>query len=591
MHYSDKPWIKRYDPTVPPSLDYPDQPLHAFLTHSAAQFPDNAAVITTAKLPLLGRQTAALSYRDLDRLTDALAAGLVARGVKKGDRVALVLPNCAAFVIAFFGALKAGAVVVAVNPTFPALRMHEQFADSEVSVVIALSRFYPVVKQAQAGTPVRAVIVTNIKEYLPPLARALFTLAREKQEGHAVALQPGDLWLQDILAQHAGQKPAVEIAAADPCIFQYTGGTTGVPKAAVSAHRALVANSVQIRTWIQGASDKPDHELTFLAAIPLFHVYGMVTVLCFSISMGARMVMVPNARDTTDVLECLSHYHCEMFMGVPAMFNAVNNHPDVIAGKYDLSSVVACISGSAPLAPATKRRFEEITGGTLVEGYGMSEMPTATHCNPLKGENRTGSIGLPLPDVECRIVSLDDETTDMPVGDIGELVLRGPHMMNGYYKMPTETANALRTGPDGQLWYYTGDIGYMDEDGYFYIVDRKKDMVLIGGFNVYPNNVDKVLAELPQVLEVAVAGVPHPDPTKVGQETLKAWIVLKPGQTLTEEAIIAHARTRLAPYEVPTRFAFVDELPKTFVGKTLRRELVRMEMEARERAAGQGEAG
>lgn len=585
MSYRDKPWLKCYDPGVPATLDYPDQPVFAFLQESAARFPDNAAVLTTARLPLFGRQTAALTYRALDRQTDALAAGLVDLGMKKGDRVALVMPNCAAFVIAFYAILKAGGVVVAANPTFPAARMREQFNDAEVEHAITLSLFYPTVSQVQADTGLRTVIVSNIKEYLPPLARALFTLARERKEGHAVALRAGHHWLQDLLAAYDGQKPDVAVSPADPCIFQYTGGTTGVPKAAASAHRALIANTIQCRTWLADASPVPNDQLRFLAAIPLFHVYGLVTVLNFAISLGAGMVMVPNPRDTDEIVACLEHYGCHLFMGVPAMYNAVNSHPGVLAGKFDLSSITACISGSAPLPPVTKLRFEEITGGRLMEGYGMSEMPTATHCNPFRGENRTGSIGLPFPDVECRIVSLDDEVTDMPVGEIGELVLRGPQMMAGYYKMPTETANALRDGPDGQKWYYSGDIGYMDEDGYFYIVDRKKDMALIGGFNVYPNNVEKVLAELPQILDVAVAAVPHPDPAKVGQETLKAWVVLKPGEALTPEAIIAHARTKLAGYEVPKRFAFVDELPKTVVGKTLRRELVRMEIETRAAAS------
>ncbi len=585
MHYSDKPWIKRYDAGVPASLNYPDQPLHAFLTQSAARFPDNPAVITTAKLPLFGRKTAVLTYRELDHLTDALAAGLVAMGVKKGDRVALVLPNCAAFVIGFFGALKAGGAVVAVNPTYPASKMRGELNDAGVEHVITLSLFYPTVKQVQAEAKVRNVIVANIKEYLPPLARFLFTVAREKQEGHAVALQPGDHWLQDVLARHAGQKPNVAVASADHCIFQYTGGTTGMSKAAVSPHHALVANTMQCCAWLMPNSPLPPEKLTFLAAIPLFHVYGLVTVLSFAASLGAGMVMVPDPRDIDEVVECLEHYRCHVFMGVPAMYNAVNHHPDVLAGRRDLSSILVCISGSAPLPPPTKLRFEEITGGMLLEGYGLSEAPTATHCNPYKGENRTGSIGLPFPDVECRIVSLDDEVTDMPVGEIGEVVLRGPQLMAGYYQMPDETANALRTGPDGKLWLYTGDIGYMDADGYFYIVDRKKDMALIGGFNVYPNNVEKALVELPQIRDVAVAAIPHPDPARVGQEALKAWIVLKPGATITEEAIIAHARTRLAPYEVPTRFAFVEALPKTLVGKTLRRELVRLEMAEREQAA------
>jgi long-chain acyl-CoA synthetase len=274
-------------------------------------------------------------------------------------------------------------------------------------------------------------------------------------------------------------------------------------------------------------------------------------------------------------------------MGVPAMFNAINHHPAVIAGKHDLSSIFACISGSAPLPPMVKRRFEELSGGVILEGFGMSEAPTASHVNPLRGENRTGSIGLPLPDMEARIVDLDDGISDVPVGEVGELIMRGPQLMKGYFGMPTETANALREGPDGEKWLYTGDIARMDEDGYFYIVDRKKDMALIGGFNVYPRNVEDVLMEHPAVKEVGVAAIPHPDPEKVGQEALKAWIVVKEGQSVSPDDLIVFTRDRLAPYEVPTRFAFVDELPRTTVGKVLRRELARMELEAREQEESQ----
>ncbi len=585
MDYSDKPWIKRYDPGIPPSLEpYPEHPLHGFLEKSAQEHPDNVATLMTAKLPLLGRQQATLTYRQVNEAADALAAALVDMGLKKGDRVAIVMPNITQFVISFYGILKAGGVVAATNPTYPPAKMQEQLDDCDARFAIAMSLFYPALKRIQAGTKLESIIATNVKEYLPPAAKFLFSVAKEKKEGHAVELQPGDHWFQDILSRYAGQKPNVEVGPEDICIFQYTGGTTGVPKAAMSQHKALVANTVQMRTWL-GEVDVS--EGGFLAAIPLFHVYGMVAVLSFAISMAARMIMVPNARDTTEVVECIHTYKPAIFMGVPALYNAVNNHKGVVSGKYDLSSIEACISGSAPLPPVTKQRFEELTGGKLLEGFGMSEAPTATHCNPLRGENRTGSIGLPFPDVECRIVSLDDEVTDVPVGDVGELVLRGPQLMVGYHKLPTETANALRDG-----WLYTGDIARMDEDGYFYIVDRKKDMVLIGGFNVYPTNVERVLSAHPAVLEIGVAGIPHPDPEKVGQEALKAWVVIKDeykGKITPEQLqkeLIELGKEKLARYEIPTRFAFVDELPKTTVGKVLRRELVRMELEEREKETG-----
>ena len=583
--YADKPWLKRYDPGVPATLEYPDIPLYGLLQESARKHPAATACLTSAHLPLLGRQHSVISYQQLDSYTDALAAALVDLGLQKGERVALVMPNCTQFVIAFYGALKAGGVIAATNPTYPPNRMQHQLADSGATVVITLSLFYNMIKQIQPQTDVKHVIVTNIKEYLPPVARFLFTVAREKKDGHAIEKRPEDHWLQDLLARYAGRKAAVDVSSDDLAIFQYTGGTTGVSKAAMSTHRALVADTLQCRAWLSSDMPSRPEEERFLAAIPLFHVFGMVAVMSFAVSMASAMIMVPNARDIDDVLENIHTYKPTMFMGVPALYNAINNHPKVISGEFSLKSIRACISGSAPLAPATKERFEQLSGGKLLEGFGMSEMPTATHANPLLGENRTGSIGLPFPDVECRIVDLDEGVNDVPVGEVGELILRGPQMMVGYYNMPTETANALREDAQGRKWFYSGDIARMDEDGYFYIVDRKKDMALIGGFNVYPRNAEDVLMKHPAVLEVGVAAVPHPDPTKVGQETLKAWVVVKPGMSVTAEELIEFASQDLARYEIPSRYEFVSELPKTTVGKVLRRELVQMELESRERSA------
>ena len=571
--YADKPWLKHYDQGIPQSLaPYPEHPIHEFLERNARERSHAPAIITSLHLPLFGRKHATLSYGELNEQVDRLAAGLAALGVKKGDRVAIMFPNCAQFVISFYAITKLGAAVHAINPTFPPPKIQEQVADSGAEIIICLSLFYNAVKQARAGTNVKKIIVANIKEYFPPLGKTLFTLAVEKKAGHYVeALAEGDLWFQDVMAGHrAADRPQVAISGDDIAIFQYTGGTTGVPKAAKGPHKALVANVIQMRAWLMG--DSPGEEERCLAAIPLYHVYGMQTVMNFASALGAPMLMVPNARDIDDMLEIIHTFKPTMFMGVPALYNAVNHHPDVISGKYDVGSIRSCISGSAPLAPETKRRFEEVTGGTVLEGFGMSEAPTSTHCNPLKGINKTGSIGMPFPDNECRIISLDDEVSDVPVGEIGELVLRGPVMMSGYHNMPTETANAIRDG-----WLYTGDIARMDEEGYFYIVDRKKDMVLIGGFNVYPVNIDKTLMEHPAVLDAAVAGIPHPE--KEGQEALKAWIVLKPGEEATAEDIIKYCEERLAPYEVPRRIEFMTELPKTTVGKVLRRDLIAREGE------------
>jgi len=583
VNYAERPWLKRYDPGVAHTLEpYPDVPLQYYLKQSATKNPKNTALVTSAHLPIFGRVASEISYEQLDQATDALAAALIDSGLKKGDRVALVMPNTAAFVISYFGILKAGGVVSATNPTYPPEKMQAQINDCGAEFVITLTLFYKMIKGIQARTKVKTIIVTNVKEFLPPMARILFSIAREKKDGHYLeALETGDVWLQALLTKYAGRKPNVTVTGTDLAIFQYTGGTTGIPKAAMSTHKALVANTLQCRTFLMGgASDEAGAREVFLGAIPFFHVYGLVTVVSFAMIFGARIILVPNARDIGDVLDTIDKFKPTIFMGVPALYNAINNHEAVKSGKVSLRSIRVCMSGSAPLPPATKREFEALSGGKLLEGFGMSEAPTATHANPLNGENRTGSIGLPFPDMDMRIVSLDDGVTDLPVGEVGELVMTGPQLMLGYHGMPTETANTLRQ-KDGKTWLYTGDIARMDDDGYFYIVDRKKDMALIGGFNVYPNSVEKVLADHPAVLEVGVAAVPHPE--KEGQEALKAWVVVRPDHTVTADELIDHACKYLAQYEVPRRYSFVDALPKTTVGKTLRRELIQMEMAEREK--------
>ncbi len=580
--YADRPWLKHYDSGVPASLQpYPSIPLFQFLREAAQKYPSNVALVTQTHVPVAGRIAKSLTYAEVDAASDALAVGLIKMGLKKGDRVALVMPNTASFIISYYGILKAGGVVAATNPTYPAEKMQFQINDSGAKFVITLTLFYNMLKEIQPRTHVKSLIVTNVKEYLPGFAALLFAIAKEKKTGHALpALQPGDVWLKDVLSENAGKKPDVSVTGDDLAIFQYTGGTTGVSKAAASQHKAVVANIIQSKAILLNGSDSSggSNEI-FLGAIPFFHVYGLVTVVGFAMSLGARIILVPNARDIDDVVDTIVTFKPTLFMGVPALYNGINNHPRVKSGEASLKSIRVCMSGSAPLPAVTKRTFEQLSGGKLLEGYGMSETPTATHANPVNGENRTGSIGLPFPDLDCKVVSLEDGVTEMPVGEVGELLMSGPQMMTGYHNQPEETAKVLRDHPDGKRWLHTGDIAKMDEDGYFYIVDRKKDMVLIGGFNVYPVQVDKVLAEHPSVLECAVAGVPHEE--KQGQEMLKGWIVLRPNCTATSDELIAHCLKYLSRYEVPTRFTFVEALPKSVVGKTLRRELIEMELKER----------
>jgi long-chain acyl-CoA synthetase len=434
--------------------------------------------------------------------------------------------------------------------------------------MLVMSNFYNLVKQVQPKTKLRTAVVTNLKETLPPVLAFLFGLTKEKKGGFRVQLSAGDFWMKDLIEKHKPQdRPKVAVTADDVALFQYSGGTTGISKGAVALHRNLVANTLQIRSWITNCDDGKE---VVLMAIPLFHVYGMVAGMCFAIKAAATMVMIPNPRDIKDVLDNLQKYKATIYPGVPTMYNAINNHPDVLARKYNLSSIKACISGSAALMRETKEKFEELTGGKLVEGFGMSEAPTASHCNPLFGKNPPGSMGLPLPDVDCRIVSLDDEVTVLPPGEIGELVLKSPNVMLGYHNMPTETENTLRDG-----WLYTGDIARMDEDGFFYIVDRKKELIKPGGYQVWPRDVEEVIITHPKVLEVGVAGIPD----AYRGETVKAWVVVKPGETLTEEEVRDWCKERLAKFKVPTHVEFRTELPKTTVGKILRRELVRQHKE------------
>jgi long-chain acyl-CoA synthetase len=556
----ERPWLKHYDEGVPTHIDYPQVPLYYFLEESARKYPDKPVTIFKG---------AAISYREMSQLTDRLAAGLADVGVKKGDRVGIFMPNTPQFVQAYFAVLKLGGVVVATNPLYTQREIEHQVNDAGVEVMLVMSNFYNLIKQTQPNTKIRKVVVTNIKEALPPVLSFLFGLTQEKKSGFRVQLAEGDVWMKDLIARHKPEdRPKVEVGPEDIALFQYSGGTTGVSKGAVALHRNLVANSLEMRYWISSAKDG---EETVLMAIPLFHVYGMVAGMNFGLACGASLVMIPNPRDLKDVLGSIQKYKPTIFPGVPTLYNAINNHPDVLAGKYNLSSIKACISGSAPLMRETKEKFEALTGGKLFEGFGLSEAPTATHCNPMFGENRSGSIGLPLPDVDVRIVSLDDGVTDLQPGEIGELVIKGPQVMKGYHNMPTETSNALRDG-----WLFTGDIARMDEDGYFYIVDRKKELIKPGGYQVWPREVEEVIMENPKVLEVGVAGVPDP----YRGETVKAWVVLKPGETATEEDIRTWCKERMAKFKVPTLVEFRSELPKTTVGKILRRELIRQDREA-----------
>jgi len=567
-----KPWTRHYDPDVPASLVYPSVPLQAMLDDAAENHPSSTATIFF---------TRKRSYRSISDAAWRFANGLRRLGVKTGDRVALVLPNSPQFVIAFYGALRAGAVVVPCNPLYTPPELQHQLADSGSTIVVTLSRFYPVVKAARAvasrpGAPAPAsvehVIVTNIKEEMPPILRVLFTLAKEKKDGHRqpFAGDPGAVSFKEVLTAPADPFDA-GTGPDDLAVLQYTGGTTGTSKGAMLSHRALVANTLQCRAWFTNLRDGAD---VAMAVMPFFHVYGLTVVMSLTVQGAAAMILEPQF-ELERVLKDVQRYRPKLFCGAPRIYNAINNSP--LAQKYDLRSIEACVSGSAPLLVETHRRFVELTGASLVEGYGLTEAAPVTHCNPLFGEGKqkVGSIGIPYPDVESKIVDLETGEQEMPPGEPGELILRGPQLMDGYYKRPEETAQTLRNG-----WLYTGDIATVDPDGYVSIVDRKKEMIIVSGFNVYPREVEEALATHPAVMDAAAIGVPHP----IKGEEVKAFVVLKPGAKATADEIRAHCEKHLAPFKRPKEIEFRDSLPKTLIGKTLRRQLAQEEKAKRKTA-------
>src|SRR5437879_4401496 len=558
-----RPWTRHYDPGIPAMLRYPDVPLQAMLDEAAESYPNATATIFF---------NAKRTYRSISEDAWRFANGLRRVGVKKGDRVALVLPNTPQFVVAFYGALRAGAVLVCGNPRYTAAELQHQLADAGATVVVVLSRLYPLVKAARPGTAVERVIVTNIKEEMPPVLRLLFTVAKEKKDGHRqpFAGDAGALAFREVLAARPEPFDA-GVRADDLALLQYTGGTTGISKGAMLSHRALVANTLQCRAWF---TNMRDGEGAAMAVMPFFHVYGLTVVMSLSVPGAEAMILEPQL-ELEHLLKDIQRHRPRMFSGAPIIYNAINNSP--LTKKYDLRSIEACVSGSAPLLTETHRRFVELTGAKLVEGYGLTEAAPVTHCNPLFGEGKqkVGSIGVPFPDVESKIVDLETGERELGPGESGELILRGPQLMDGYYKRPHETAQTLRNG-----WLYTGDIATVDPEGYVSIVDRKKEMIIVSGFNVYPREVEEALATHPAVMDAAAIGVPHP----IKGEEVKAFVVLKPGAKATADEIRAHCEKHLAPFKRPKEIEFRDSLPKTLIGKTLRRQLAQEEKAKRKTA-------
>jgi long-chain acyl-CoA synthetase len=524
------------------------------LDETASRFPDAVATRFYG---------GTLTWGEVRRQADAFAAALVDQGVKRGDRVAIMLPNVPQAVIAYYGVLKAGAVVAFFNPLYVEREIEHQLKDCGAEVMVVLDLLYDRVKRVQAATKVRRLIVTSIREYMSVPLRLLVPLVKRALVGH-VPEDPAVIHWRTLLREYAGSRvPEAPVnPALDLAVLQYTGGTTGLSKGAMLSHRNLMANVLQVREWMPGLVEGKEK---ILAVMPFFHVYGLTVALHLATVLAAELVLVPKF-DLVQVLKLIDKQKPTLFPGAPSIYVAINHHQDV--GDYNLSSVKACISGAAPLPVEVQTAFEKLTGGKLVEGYGLTEASPVTHCTPVYGRRLPGSIGLPFPDTEMKIVDLATGAEEVPPGETGELCIRGPQVMLGYWNRPEETAATLRDG-----WLHTGDIARVDAEGYTHIVDRAKDMIIAGGFNIYPREVEEVLYEHPAVQDATVVGLPD----EYRGQTVKAYIVPKAGAAVTAEEIIAFCRERMAKYKAPTQVEFRESLPKSIIGKTLRRVLLEEE--------------
>ncbi|QAS53997.1 long-chain-fatty-acid--CoA ligase [Halobacillus litoralis] len=551
-----RPWHKHYPPEVPVSLEYDNRPLHDYLKASAEVYGKKKA------LYFMGKE---LTYEELYDQAQSLASYLQSLGLEKGDRVSIMLPNCPQSVIAYYGVLMAGGIVVQTNPLYMERELEYQLNDSGTKMIICLDVLYPKAANVKPDTSLEHIIVTGIKDYLPFPKNKIYPFIQKRQ--YQVLVKPEQstdthLWTHMLKTSSGDVKPVEIDPLEDLALLQYTGGTTGFPKGVMLTHYNLVVNTQMSKKWLYKCKDG---EETVLAILPFFHVYGMTSVMNLSVMMGNRMVLMPKF-EPEDVLKVIEKQRPTLFPGAPTIYIALLNHPDL--KKYDLSSIEACISGSAPLPVEVQERFEEVTGGKLVEGYGLTETSPVTHSNFVWGQRVSGSIGVPWPDTDAKIFKMEtDEESDH--GEIGEIVVKGPQVMRGYWNKPEETAQVL--SEDG--WFRTGDMGYMNEDGYFYIVDRKKDMIIAGGYNIYPREVEEVLYEHSEIQEAVIVGVPDP----YRGETVKAFIVKKQGSDITEDELNEYCRKNMAAFKVPRLYEFRNELPKTAVGKILRRTLIEEE--------------
>jgi long-chain acyl-CoA synthetase len=573
MAERERPWLKSYPSDVPHSLaPFPERPVWSLLEESAEKFPDSPAVAFPVA-PMARR----LTYRQLKEEAERFAGAMSAMGVGKGDRVGLLLPNCPQFVVAWFGLQRLGAVPVGNNPLYTQRELAHQLEDAGVEILVVLDLLYPLAGAVRDSVGLKTVIVTKVGDYLGFPINKLAPLKQKreaKHEGRSWPPVPADAqitWWPELMRGTHPEPPPLHVDAVDDvAALVYTGGTTGLSKGAMLTHHNLVSNALQVGAWF---SDVKDGEEAIVSILPFFHSYGLSAVMNFAISRAMKLILLPRF-ELEMALKAIDKEKATLFPGVPRIYIAINESEET--SKYDLSTIRACFSGAAPLPVAVAEKFEATTGGRLVEGYGLTETSPVTHINPAYGKRKFGSIGLPIPDTDCKIVDLDDPEMGVGPGREGELCIAGPQVMKGYWNRPDETADMIRVHKDGIRWLHTGDIATVDEEGYFSIVDRKKDMIIVSGFNVYPTDVEQVLYRHPKIQQVCVVGIPD---AKTG-EAVKAFVVLKQGEAATEQDVLSWARDEkhgLTGYRAPKSVEFREELPTTMVGKVLRRVLLEEE--------------
>ena len=557
--YQDKSWLPNYESGVPEHIDYEEVCLPEYLSRTVEKFPNRAALIF---------QGYKITFSELNTMVNQMAGVLTDFGVKKEDRVAILLPNLIPAVVSYYAIMKIGAITVMNNPLYSDRELEHQFNDSGSTILITLDLLGNRMIDLREKTSIKQIIYTSIGDYLPFPKNILFPLVAKKKK-LAADVKPADnvfKW-KEVLESATPRTEGAELSIDDPANYQYTGGTTGVSKGVILTHKNMSVQVQQISSWFPQFN--PGEEI-MLGALPFFHVFGLTCVMNFSIYYGWTNILVPKPQPD-QLLEAITKFKPTFAPLVPTMFIGIINHPNI--QKVDMTSIKGCFSGSAPLPLEVLQEFEKITGSVIVEGFGLTESSPVTHINPFAGgERKAGSVGIPVSDTECKIVDLENPDIEIPIGEPGELLMKGPQIMKGYYNRPDATAETVQDG-----WLFTGDIATMDEDGYFYIVDRKKDMIISGGLNVYPREIDEVYYENPKVQEACCIGIPHEKRGEAG----KVFIILKKGETATEEEMLEFCQDRLAKFKWPTEVEFRDELPKSTVGKILRKELRADELEKR----------